>query len=190
MELARMHRHTRLLLRHTRRTTTRVLFALCAVSAPLGAQATVAAGGPLLVEPTRAAVLSLVDSALTHMNTGNLVALSDLMLPEAQVFPAREREGRGTYSVRTAAQQRTQGTRPPIIERGFDPEVRIAGTVAMVWLPHDLYADGKWSHCGVDVFTLVRVGTSWRIASLAYSVEQPPACRAHPDGPPPGHTAP
>lgn len=185
-----MHRHTRVPPQRARRAIARVFLALGAVSAPLGAQATVAAGGPLLVEPTRAAVLSLVDSALTHMNTGNLGALSDLMLPEAQVFPARDVDGRGTYSVRTAAQQRAQGTRPPIIERGFDPEVRMAGTIAMVWLPHDLYADGKWSHCGVDVFTLVRVGTSWRIASLAYSVEQPPACRAHPDGPPPGHAAP
>lgn len=185
-----MHRHTRVLPRRARRTITSALVSLCAVCAPLAAQAPAVAGGPLLVEPPRAAVLALVDSALTHMNTGNLVALSDLMLPEAQVFPAREREGRGTYSVRTAAQQRTQATRSPIIERGFDPEVRIAGTIAMVWLPHDLYADGKWSHCGVDVFTLVRVGTAWRIASLAYSVEQPPACRAHPDGPPPGHTTP
>jgi hypothetical protein len=36
----------------------------------------------------------------------------------------------------------------------------------------------------VDVFTLIRVEAGWRIASLAYTVEQPPACQAHPDGPP------
>ena len=63
----------------------------------------------------------------------------------------------------------------------------VSGAVAVVWLPYDFYVEGAWSHCGVDVFTLVRVETGWRIASLAYSVQQPPECRPHPDGPPQGH---
>jgi hypothetical protein len=42
----------------------------------------------------------------------------------------------------------------------------------------------------VDQFTLVRVGTAWRIVNLTYSVEQPPVCRMHPDGPPPGYKPP
>jgi hypothetical protein len=54
----------------------------------------------------------------------------------------------------------------------------------MVWLPYDLYLDGKWSHCGVDVFTLVRQEGAWRIATMAWSAEQPPVCEPHPDGPP------
>lgn len=141
-------------------------------------------------DPQRAAVMAVVDSALVHINRGNMVALSDLMLPEGQVFPARDRDGQGTVSVRTAAAQRAAGARDPIIERGFNPEVRIAGTIAAVWLPYDLWANGTWSHCGVDQFTLVRVGAAWRIANLTYSVEQPPACRMHPDGPPPGYSAP
>jgi hypothetical protein len=62
--------------------------------------------------------------------------------------------------------------------------------MASVWLPYDLWIDGKWSHCGIDHFTLVQVGTAWRIANLTYSVEQPPACKLHPAGTPPGHTPP
>ena len=54
----------------------------------------------------------------------------------------------------------------------------------MVWLPYDLYVDGEWSHCGVDTFTLVHTEAGWRIASMAWSVGQPPACQPHPDGPP------
>ncbi len=143
---------------------------------------------PHPTDSATAAVLALVDSALIVINSGDLNALSDLMIPEAQVFPARERDGAGTYSARTVASQRAVGRRAPIIERGFDPEVRIAGTIAMVWLPYDLYADGRWSHCGIDLFTIVRVGRVWRIANLTYTVEQPPACREHPDGVPLGMT--
>lgn len=134
--------------------------------------------------------MAVVDSALDAINAGNLIALADLMLPEAQMYPAREREGKGTYNLRTAADLRARAEWPPIIERGFDAEVRASGTVAMVWLPYDLYAADKWSHCGVDVFTLVRAGTVWRIANLTYSIEQPPACRTHPSGPPAGLKAP
>jgi hypothetical protein len=54
----------------------------------------------------------------------------------------------------------------------------------MVWMPYDLYMDGTWSHCGADVFTLVKSGTAWRIATLAWSAEQPPVCEKHPAGPP------
>jgi hypothetical protein len=62
--------------------------------------------------------------------------------------------------------------------------VKIAGRLATVWLPYDFHIDGKWSHCGVDAFTMLKVGEQWRIAVLAWTVEQPPACRPHPDGPP------
>ena len=39
---------------------------------------------------TRAAVMAVVDSALLHINSGDLIALSDLMIPEAMVFPAQD----------------------------------------------------------------------------------------------------
>jgi hypothetical protein len=140
---------------------------------------------------TRAAVMAVVDSALLHINSGDLIALSDLMIPEAMVFPAQDQAGRGgSYTVRTVASQRATGKRAPIIERGYDPIVRLSGTIASVWMPYDLWAGGKWSHCGIDLLTLVQVGSAWRIANFTYTIEQPPACAMHPDGPPPGYTPP
>lgn len=138
----------------------------------------------------QSAVLAVVDSAMAAINSGDMIALSNVMTDSGQVYAARERDGVPMVTMRTAASQRAAGRRNPIIERGFAAEVRIAGTMASVWLPYDLWIDGKWSHCGIDQFTLVRVGTAWRIVNLTYSVEQPPACRMHPDGPPPGHQAP
>jgi hypothetical protein len=64
--------------------------------------------------------------------------------------------------------------------------VRVNGPLAMVWYPYDLYRDGKWSHCGVDALTLIKHEGRWRIATFAFSTEQPPVCEKHPDGPPPG----
>jgi len=140
--------------------------------------------------PAQSAVMAVVDSAMAAINSGDMIALSNVMTDSAQVYAARLVAGKPGFTMRTAASQRAAGRRNPIIERGFDADIRVAGGFAAVWLPYDLWAEGKWSHCGIDLFTLVQVGTAWRIVNLTYSVEQPPACRLHPDGTPPGYKPP
>lgn len=73
---------------------------------------------------------------------------------------------------------------PAFVERMWDPQVRIRGRIADVWTPYDFWADGELSHCGVDAFQLVRTEDGWRVASVVWTIEQPPACEEHPDGPP------
>lgn len=136
--------------------------------------------------PDEARVLAVADSALAAINRGDMVALTDLMVEEAFVVAVGGPDGSSDYALRSRAQERSTVFDVEIVERGFDGEARVSGRLATVWLPYDLYVDGAWSHCGVDTFTLLKVGDGWRIASLAYTVEQPPACRPHPDGPPGG----
>ena len=69
-------------------------------------------------------------------------------------------------------------------ERGFAATARVQDRVAQVWMPYDLYVGEKWSHCGVDTFTLMTSEGRRRVAALIYTIEQPPACRMHPAGPP------
>jgi hypothetical protein len=73
-------------------------------------------------DSAQAAVLAIVDSALIAIDGGDQIALSDLMIPEGQVFPARERDGAGTYSVRTAASQRAAGRRARIVNLTYTIE--------------------------------------------------------------------
>ena len=133
-----------------------------------------------------AAALSVADSALAAVSRSDFVGFTDLMLDSAVTFSAGMRNGQYQARFSSRAQQRAMRTESHFTERGYHPTVLVSGPVAMVWLPYDFYRDGKWSHCGVDVFTLLRSGTAWRIATVVWSVEQPPACSPHPDGPPPG----
>jgi hypothetical protein len=104
-------------------------------------------------------------------------------VPEAVLFPNFSRDGSTSYRARTRAEQRGAAIKG-VVERGFDPVAMVNGGVAMVWFPYDLYVNGAWSHCGADVFTLVKTGASWRITATTWSAEQPPVCEKHPDGPP------
>jgi ketosteroid isomerase-like protein len=131
------------------------------------------------------AAIAVADAALAAITRGDMTALTDLMLPEAVMFPTGTRaDGATRYSIRTRAEQRAAPVTSKVTERGFRPQARVNGPVAIVWYPYDLYRDGQWSHCGVDVFTLIRSDGRWRIATMAWSAEQPPACEKHPDGPP------
>ena len=134
------------------------------------------------LEP-RTVVIAVADSALAAITRGDVIALTDLMVPEGVMFPTSTRDGVTRYSVRTRDAQRNAPLNG-VIERGFTPQAMVNGGVAMVWFPYDLYVNGTWSHCGVDVFTLVKSSGAWRIASLAWSAEQPPVCEKHLSGPP------
>lgn len=129
------------------------------------------------------AVTAVAEAALDAITAEDWIALTDLMIEEVVIVAASAADGAHSYRARGWSEERNGPDGIDVVERGFDPDARVAGNVGMVWLPYDLYVDGAWSHCGVDVFTLVRTDAGWRIASLAYSVEQPPACRPHPDGP-------
>jgi len=66
-------------------------------------------------------------------------------------------------------------------ERIWNPELRVHGLIATVWAPYDFWVDGKYSHCGVDVFDLIKTDEGWKIAGGAFTMEA--QCEPSPLGP-------
>ena len=69
-------------------------------------------------------------------------------------------------------------------ERMWDPEVRSDGPVATVWAPYDFYRGIEFSHCGTDAIQLAKTLEGWKVAWMSYTVQRPPDCSTHPEGPP------
>jgi hypothetical protein len=67
------------------------------------------------------------------------------------------------------------GAPPKSRERYWDPTVLVRGSIAVVWAPYEFWRDGKTTHCGVDVFDLVKQDDVWRVANIMFTVE-PDAC--------------
>lgn len=135
----------------------------------------------------RAAILSVVQSlfdALAERDGETLRALlhHDVVMRSVEVASDGER------SIATSTLDdlvaRVEGSEEVLTERMFNPEVRISGDLAMVWTPYDFYVGETLSHCGADVFVLVREEDAWRVTGLSWTRQQPPACELHPDGPP------
>jgi len=51
-------------------------------------------------------------------------------------------------------------------ERIVFETVKVNANLAVVWAPYQFYYAGKFSHCGVDSFQLIREGSQWNIHYL------------------------
>ena len=139
------------------------------------------------VDSDARAAIAVADSVLAALSSGDTATLARLTLDSAVVGGAGLRNGVERFSLRSWRLYTNRQGPSGFIERGFDATAHVQDRVAQVWMPYDLYLRNNgvtWSHCGVDVFTLLKAEGRWRVAALIYTIEQPPACRRHPAGPP------
>lgn len=51
-------------------------------------------------------------------------------------------------------------------ERIYDVNISIDGAMAIVWAPYKFYRGETFSHCGVNVFTMVKTKNGWKINAI------------------------
>lgn len=136
----------------------------------------------------REAILAAVQGIFDALAAGDGEILREIMHPDVLMHSV-ERAADGTRSSSTSTRDqliaRLEGSEEVLIERMWDPEVRVSGDLAMVWTPYDFYVGDDLSHCGADALLLTRNDDeSWTIIALSWTRLQPPTCELHPDGPP------
>jgi hypothetical protein len=152
-----------------------VLLALTAVSGPSSAQDT----------SDRSLVLAAVQTFMDVIGNRDVEAAKRVMLPDGRLISSRDEDGKLTFRPQTHQEffeslPKGSGRN---LERMWNPEVRIHGTIATVSTPYDFHRDGKFSHCGTDVFSLVKTPEGWRIAGAMWTIQRT-NCPPSPLGPP------
>jgi hypothetical protein len=117
------------------------------------------------------AVLTVVNNFFDALEKQDTATLRKVSLQESVYYSIREVEN----SIRIATQTPAKFAFKPdriITERMKDTGVvvHIDQRIASVWAPYDLWINNVFSHCGVDVFTLIKNKDGWKISSLSYSV--------------------
>jgi hypothetical protein len=130
------------------------------------------------------AAIAVADSVLMALSSGDNATLIRLSFDSSVVGGVGLRNGVERMALSSWRRYTTRTGPSTFTERGFDATARVQDRVAQVWFPYDLYVGDEWSHCGVDTFTMMKVDGHWRVASLIYTIEQPPACRKHHAGRP------
>lgn len=140
-------------------------------------------------EEQRVEILETVQAVFDAIESRDGSSLDEIFVPGARMGSVRPSDGGGTTVRESTVEEfaaSITGTEAEMVERIWEAEVRLSGSLASVWAPYDFYLDGAFSHCGVDTVHLTRGEDGWRIVALTWSALQPPDCALHPEGPPGG----
>ena len=130
----------------------------------------------------RDAVIAAVQRFFDALGARDVAAMKAIVLMEGSFFAVRED---GSVRPTPIAQfvDRLPAGKEKFLERMWNPEVKVHGGIATLWAPYDFYRDGKFSHCGIDAFDLVKSPEGWKIAGGTFTIEKS-NCPASPLGPP------
>jgi Putative lumazine-binding len=128
-------------------------------------------------------VVSVVNKLFEGMAARDSGVISSTMTPDAKLVAAQDSQ---TFSTTTGEQfaQRIGANQSRVVERMWNPTVLVRGRIAMVWADYDVYVAGKFGHCGIDAFTLLKTDAGWKISGVQYTSETQ-GCTPNPLGPPP-----
>jgi hypothetical protein len=131
------------------------------------------------------AVLAVVQRFFDAMAARDDAAARAILIPEGRLFSIREKGDQVTVAGSSHPEfaERLRTGSEALLERMWNPKVLIHGRMAVVWTRYDFHRDRKFSHCGVDSFSLIKTSAGWKIAGAVYTVE-PTGCEASPLGPP------
>lgn len=145
------------------------------------------AAGQTVPPGDREAVVAAVQKFVDAMAAGDIAGIRAVTVPEGRFFSLREGAPGEPPSLRTFTNQESAdqlaADKRKLLERIWNPEVKIQGAIAVVWTPYDFWIDGKFSHCGVDAFNLIKTADGWKLAGGLYTVEAT-GCPPSPLGPP------
>jgi|JI6StandDraft_1071083.scaffolds.fasta_scaffold10808_5 hypothetical protein len=128
-------------------------------------------------DPEEKEILLKVQQFFDALEKQDTVLFKSILLTNGQVWAISEKENVAKYSMRQFSDFMKTLINPArvIQERMLSSEVKIHNRIAMAWVPYTLDISGKFSHCGVDLFTFLKTDEGWKIATAAYTIE-PEGC--------------
>lgn len=141
--------------------------------------------GLLRAQDQKAQVLQAGQSVFEAMARRDTAALRRLIHPSVVLVAAVEADGKPEPQVSGFQQFLDQIAYFPTvpIERMWNAEVRVSGTIATIWTQYDFHRGTEFSHCGIDSFQLVKTPSGWQVTGLIYTIVRD-RCPKNPAGPP------
>jgi hypothetical protein len=111
-------------------------------------------------------VLAAVQKTFDGMAANDAAKILASMTADARLYGVRSTGE--TYNI--PAEQwanRIASIKSQLIERFTKaPRVSIHGAIANVWGEYEFLRDGKFGHCGVDSFNLLKTADGWKVAAI------------------------
>jgi hypothetical protein len=130
----------------------------------------IASAGTVSAQTTEDSVKATVNNLFTAMKNGD-AALLKTVFADTAILQTIVNEKSGKTVIRNEevagfidfVSKQPKGAADEQITYG---SIKIDGDLASVWTPYKFYYNGKFSHCGVNSFQLVRLNREWKIQYL------------------------
>jgi hypothetical protein len=128
-------------------------------------------------EAEKKIILKKVELFFQSLEKQDTALYASLFMPSSQGWSVRIRNDSVILNSWRNADRVKRLINPSAIvqEKILSYEIKIHQQIAMAWVPYTLSISGKFSHCGIDVFTLLKTTDGWKIVSCVYSIE-PDGC--------------
>jgi ketosteroid isomerase-like protein len=118
----------------------------------------------------QAEVKATVDQLFTGMRTGDSTLVrkaftADATLQSVSITPTGQMKA-GKASIDSFIKAVGTPHTEAWDERIYDLKIQVDGPMATVWAPYKFYIGEKFSHCGVNAFTLLKTEAGWKIAAI------------------------
>ena len=124
-------------------------------------------------ESDREAVKKIILQFIESINKQDTVMYKSLILTEGQIWRVRINGNAMNADLRNFAENiKSFDSHDVIREKPFDIDIKVHKGIAMAWVPYEFNMNGKMTHCGIDVFTLIETDTGWKIVNASYTVDK------------------
>lgn len=118
-------------------------------------------------QTTEDSVKAVVNAMFAAMKNADSKGLRNTFSPSV-VLQTIEEKANGVVDVVTDSVEEFASMLDKVKPDMLDERIRfekiyIDGPLAMAWTPYQFYYMGKFSHCGVNSFQLVRINNEWKI---------------------------
>lgn len=119
-------------------------------------------------------ILAVIDQFMLAVNTKDKSIFDSILYKGInRIVTNVDKDGSGSSVVidndQSISSRMNPKTSEQFRERYWDAKVITDGAIASVWAPYDFYLNGSFSHCGVDLFYLVKTDNKWEIAHFGYT---------------------
>jgi ketosteroid isomerase-like protein len=138
---------------------------------------------PLAAEPTseQAEVIAASEAFFAAIGSDDKTALARMMDPAGMIYiHDRMDPSAPEVVIVPVAKHLENWLKSPkgLEERMIYTAVLVDGDMAMAWGPYRFLVNGKTTHCGIDLLSLVKRADGWKVANTSFSMVPPDQCAA------------
>ncbi|TYA55278.1 nuclear transport factor 2 family protein [Formosa maritima] len=119
------------------------------------------------------AIIDVVNQFFESLEKQDTILMKKIVFIDGQIWRVRNNQNKISYDMRYFKDDlKSFNSKETLLETPLSFEIKIHNEIAMAWVPYEFRINGEFSHCGIDVFTLIYTREGWKIVNASYTIDK------------------